>query len=183
MIPIRAVLTVATFWILVLGVNAAEEATNTTFEKSTNSQDMTVNVTAAAMRFVESYVVPTVCNYSPEFCARHHLQSRGIQSYLATAGTMLAGVMGIILMKMKILVILTLMSTIIGKMLLFYAFLKSDHYHHHSHKPHHSVPYVKYTKDKYYIKHSPHLSSHDAVVEDIGHSPYSSPQSSGVSYY
>lgn len=135
-------------------------------------------------------------------------EGRGIQSYLATAGTMFAGVLGIILTKIKILVVLSLVSTVVGKLLLLYAYLKSDHHHHHDyhshghhghhhhhgHGHHHHVPYVKYTRDKYFIKHTPisHHSHDAAAVVDSpspspyhSHSPsasYSSP-SGGVSYY
>lgn len=112
-------------------------------------------------------------------------ESRGIQSYLATAGTMFAGVLGIILMKIKILVVLSLITTIIGKMLLFYAFIKAydPHSHHHVHKSH--APFVKYTRDKYYIKHAPSEHNHDVIIEpDHHHTPYRGHQPlGGVSYY
>lgn len=148
------------------------------------------------------------------------VDSRGIQSYLATAGTMFAGTLGVMMSKITILIVLSLVSMIVGKMLLFYAFLTSKHHHHHghhdhvshyghhihphhhgyhhgyhhkhSHGHHHHVPYVKYTKDKYYIKHTPSESSHDALVESSQPSlSYQSPSlpstgslgSSGVSYY
>ncbi|XP_050442989.1 uncharacterized protein LOC126847052 [Adelges cooleyi] len=172
--PIRTVQTLAT--IVLIGVVAATQGTND------KPGDAAERMTAVATGIIDKYLTPAVCSYSPTFCAKHQLQARGIQSYLATAGTMLAGVLGVILMKIKILIVLTLISTIVGKLLLFYAFLKSDHFHHYSHKPHH-VPFVKYTKDKYFIKHSPHVHSQDVVVDDHGHSPYSNPHLSGISYY
>lgn len=115
-------------------------------------------------------------------------ESRGIQSYLATAGTLFAGVLGVMMTKIKILVILSLMTTIIGKILLFYAFLHSHHpssSHYHHHKPHHHVPFVKYTRDKYYIKNTPTEHSHDVIVDhDSHHTPYHGQRpSGGVSYY
>lgn len=117
-------------------------------------------------------------------------ESRGIQSYLATAGTMFAGILGVMMTKIKILVILSLMTTIIGKMLLFYAFLKFHHYephHYHHNKAHHHVPFVKYTKDKYYIKNTPTEHNHDVIVDHETHhnqSPYRGhTPSGGVSYY
>jgi hypothetical protein len=33
-----------------------------------------INVTAIAARLINDYVTPTVCSYSPEFCAKHQLR-------------------------------------------------------------------------------------------------------------
>lgn len=112
-----------------------------------------------------------------------YAESRGIQSYLATAGTLFAGALGIIMTKIKILVILSVMTTVIGKLLLLYAFLKSEHFHQHSHHKAHHVPFVKYTKDKYYIKQTPPEHSHDVIVDSPHNSPYQGHSPSGVSYY
>jgi len=136
-----------------------------------------INVTAIAARLINDYVTPTVCSYSPEFCAKHQLhESRGIQSYLATAGTLLAGVLGVIMTKITVLIALSLLSTVIGKLLLVYALFKSGSHHHYpSYKSahHNAEPFVKYTKDKYYIKNTPSIHNHDVVVDSP--SEYSSP--------
>jgi len=125
-------------------------------------------------------------------------ESRDIKSYLATAGTLFAGVLGVMLTKISLLIVLSVLSTVIGKMLLLYALFKTaPHHDHHSYKSahHNAQPFVKYTKDKYYIKHSPTLHSHDVVVDSPSEqeSPYHSPYSlestvhdhklKGVSYY
>lgn len=190
----RTVLTIATMCFVVLGLTTTAAETELGQQQSkTEVQQQHVdgtaiksNVTVIAARFLGEYVTPMMCTYAPDYCTKHELHSsRGIQSYLATAGTLFAGVLGIILTKIKILVIVSLMTMVIGKMLLFYAFLKTDLHHHHS-KPHHHVPFVKYTKDKYYIKHTPTEHNHDVFVESESptiHSPYYGHQSGGVSYY
>ncbi|KAF0750941.1 Uncharacterized protein FWK35_00036545 [Aphis craccivora] len=125
-----------------------------------------VNVTAIAARLINDYVTPTICSVSPEFCAKHQLQSRGIQSYLATAGTLLAGVLGVIMTKISLLIALSLLSTVIGKMLLFYALFKTGPPHpYYKAAHHHAQPFVKYTKDKYYIKNTPSVHNHDVIVD------------------
>lgn len=128
-------------------------------------------------------------------------ESRNIKSYLATAGTLFAGVLGVMLTKISLLIALSVLSTVIGKMLLLYALFKTGppHHDHHNYKSahHHAQPFVKYTKDKYYIKNSPSVHSHDVVVDSPpehespyhAHSPYVLESSvhdhklKGVSYY
>lgn len=123
-------------------------------------------------------------------------ESRGIQSYLATAGTLFAGVLGIMLSKITLLIVLGVMSTVIGKLLLLYALSKaaSPHHHHPDYKStfYHPQPYVKYTKDKYFIKNTPSVHSHDVIVDSSpepyspyhAHSPpYLDHKQKGVSYY
>ncbi|XP_025205272.1 uncharacterized protein LOC112601729 [Melanaphis sacchari] len=135
-----------------------------------------IDMNAVAVRLINDYVTPTVCSYSSEFCAKNQLQSRGIQSYLATAGTLLAGVLGVIMTKISILIALSILSTVIGKMLLVYALFKSDPHHHlpHYKAAHYNAhPLVKYTKDKYYIKNTPSIHNHDLIVDSP--SEYSSP--------
>jgi len=129
-------------------------------------------------------------------------ESRDIKSYLATAGTLFAGVLGVMLTKITVLIVLSVLSTVIGKMLLLYALFKTGHPHHdhHSYKSahHNAQPFVKYTKDKYYIKHSPTVHSHDTVADSPpeyeaspyhAHLPYALESTvhdhklKGVSYY
>lgn len=130
-------------------------------------------------------------------------ESRDMKSYLATAGTMFAGVLGVMISKISLLIVLSVMSTVIGKLLLLYALFKtSPHHDHHDHYKyksayHHAQPFVKYTKDKYYIKNTPSIHSHDVVVDSptehsspyYEHSPYVLESSihdhklKGVSYY
>ncbi|XP_022171087.1 uncharacterized protein LOC111034265 [Myzus persicae] len=161
-----------------------------------DDEGIKVNVTAVAARFIKDYVTPTLCSYSPGFCAKHQLQSRDIKSYLATAGTLFAGALGVMMTKISLLIVLSVLSTVIGKMLLLYALFKTPpHHNHHSYKSahHHAQPFVKYTKDKYYIKNSPSVHSHDVVVdsppEHHEHSPYVLESAvhdhklKGVSYY
>lgn len=155
------------------------EVSETIVQQQNVLDDAGINVTAIAARLIKDYVTPTICSYSPEFCAKHQLQSRGIQSYLATAGTLLAGVLGVIMTKITVLIALSLFSTGIGKMLLIYALFKSGSHHHHPNYKsahHHAQPFVKYTKDKYYIRNTPSVHSHDVIVDSPpGHSsPYHS---------
>lgn len=112
-------------------------------------------------------------------------ESRGIQSYLATAGTMFAGILGIILTKIKILVVLSVLTTIFVKMLLLAFFIKPEYYDnsnfYHHYKDNYHAPSIKYTKAKY--KNNPSDYSYD-VIEDLEHSPYHSHKPlGGVTYY
>jgi len=183
---IRIVITITTVSLVISSLATATAETEASQQQSaevskTNVQNVApdeaeINVTAIAARLINDYVTPTVCSYSPEFCAKHQLQSRGIQSYLATAGTLLAGVLGVIMTKITVLIALSLLSTVIGKMLLVYAFFKTDPHHHYPNYKsahHHAQPFVKYTKDKYYIKNTPSVHSHDVVVDSP--SEHSSP--------
>lgn len=166
-----------------------------------DDEEIKINVSAIAARFIKDYVTPTLCSYSPGFCAKHQLESRDMKSYLATAGTLFAGVLGVILTKITVLIVLSVLSTVIGKMLLLYALFKTGPHHDHpSYKSAHynAHPLVKYTKDKYYIKNSPSVHSHDVLVDSppehdaspyIAHSPYILESAvhdhklKGVSYY
>lgn len=117
---------------------------------------------------------------------------------MATAGTLFAGALGVMMTKITVLIVLSVLSTVIGKMLLLYALFKTGpHHDHYKYKSahHHAQPFVKYTKDKYYIKNTPSVHSHDVVVDSPPEhvSPYHSPyvlesavhdhKLKGVSYY
>lgn len=39
-----------------------------------DDEGIKVNVTAVAARFIKDYVTPTLCSYSPGFCAKHQLR-------------------------------------------------------------------------------------------------------------
>jgi hypothetical protein len=210
----RVVITITVVCLAISCLTTATAEAGASLEQSTEVSDMKVqqqnvvsddegikiNVTAIAARFIKDYVTPTLCSYSPDFCAKHQLQSRDIKSYLATAGTMFAGVLGVMISKISLLIVLSVMSTVIGKLLLLYALFKSSpHHDHYKYKSayHHAQPFVKYTKDKYYIKHTPSIHSHDVVVDSptehsspyYEHSPYVLESSvhdhklKGVSYY
>jgi len=40
-----------------------------------------INVTAIAARFIKDYVTPTLCSYSPGFCAEHQLRKSELYEY------------------------------------------------------------------------------------------------------
>lgn len=39
-----------------------------------DDEGIKINVTAIAARFIKDYVTPTLCSYSPGFCAKHQLR-------------------------------------------------------------------------------------------------------------
>lgn len=47
----------------------------------TDDEGIKINVTAIAARFIKDYVTPTLCSYSPGFCAKHQLRKSEVYEY------------------------------------------------------------------------------------------------------
>lgn len=81
MIMRRAVITIVAVCFAVSSVTASKLNQQQTSVKTTemNAQEpsdtgLNANMTAVAARLIQEYVTPTLCSYSPDFCAKHQLR-------------------------------------------------------------------------------------------------------------
>lgn len=80
MITMRTVITVVAVWFafLSLTATATEDVQQVAVDQQKNDVEddtgIKIDMSAAVARFVQDYVTPTICSYSPDFCARHQLR-------------------------------------------------------------------------------------------------------------